>query len=224
MPSITLRTRVAIAASKRATSSPSMPPVCAGPPALLNRQSIFPNFSTASRINACICASSVTSVCRKRQLAPSFFASASPSGTRRPAMTISAPSATKISAVRSPMPLVAPVITATFPSSFPILLSFPDTRGQQPSHPKLRSLELILPAGSSQGELGFGRSSAYFRRGGHFFGARLGLNSGHEETDRRIPARLAGDLPAVSRFLHRILRPLPLALDRRALGAGANPP
>ena len=128
MPSITLRTSVAIAASKRATSSPSMPPVCAGPPALLNRQSILPNFSTASAISACICASSVTSVCRKTQSAPSFFASASPSATRRPAMTIFAPSATKISAVRNPMPLVAPVMTATLPSSLPMLFVLPITR------------------------------------------------------------------------------------------------
>ena len=55
MPSITLRTSVAIAASKRATSRPSMPPVCAGPPALLNRQSMRPNFSTDSSISARIC-------------------------------------------------------------------------------------------------------------------------------------------------------------------------
>ena len=37
-------------------------------------------------------------------------------------MTILAPSATKISAVRRPMPLVAPVITATLPSSRPMLV------------------------------------------------------------------------------------------------------
>ena len=67
MPSMTLRTRVAIAASKRSTSRPSMPPVCAGPPALLNRQSILPNFSTASAISARICSSTVTSVWRKMQ-------------------------------------------------------------------------------------------------------------------------------------------------------------
>src|SRR5436305_1662519 len=42
------------------------------------------------------------------QLVPSFFASASPSGARRPAITIFAPSSTKISAVVDPMPLVAP--------------------------------------------------------------------------------------------------------------------
>ena len=97
-----------------------MPPVCAGPPALLNRQSMRPNFSTASAISACIWASTVTSVWRKTQAAPSCFASASPSGMRRPAITILAPSATKTSAVRNPMPLVAPVITATLPSSLPI--------------------------------------------------------------------------------------------------------
>jgi hypothetical protein len=56
------------------------------------------------------------------QLAPSFFASASPSAARRPAITIFAPSATNISAVCHPMPLVAPVITATLPSSRPMSL------------------------------------------------------------------------------------------------------
>ena len=97
-----------------------MPPTCAGPPALLNRQSILPNLSTASEISDFICASTATSVCWKMQAAPSFFASASPSGMRRPAMTTFAPSATNISAVRSPMPLVAPVMTATLPSSRPM--------------------------------------------------------------------------------------------------------
>jgi hypothetical protein len=38
-------------------------------------------------------------------------------------MTILAPSATKTSAVRKPMPLVAPVITATLPSSRPMSIS-----------------------------------------------------------------------------------------------------
>src|SRR3984957_7951063 len=123
MPSITLRTSVAIAASKRSTSRPSMPPICAGPPALLNRQSMRPNFVSACPISARIWSSTVTSVLRKMQLLPSFFASASPSGTRRPAMTILAPSATNISAVRRPMPLVAPVITATLPSSRPMSFS-----------------------------------------------------------------------------------------------------
>src|SRR3954454_13448215 len=128
MPSMTLRTRVAIAASKRSTSSPSMPPVCAGPPALLNRQSIRPNLSTASPISARIWSSTVTSVWRKTHAAPSLAASASPSGARRPAMTTLAPSATKISAVRNPMPLVAPVITATLPSNRAISVPLPKTR------------------------------------------------------------------------------------------------
>ena len=73
MPSMTLRTSVAIAASKRSTSSPSMPPVCAGPPALLNRQSILPNFSTASAISARIWSSTVTSVWRKTQAGAELF-------------------------------------------------------------------------------------------------------------------------------------------------------
>ena len=44
-------------------------------------------------------------------------------GDTRPAMTILAASATKISAVRNPMPLVAPVMTATLPSSRPMSFS-----------------------------------------------------------------------------------------------------
>jgi hypothetical protein len=66
---------------------------------------------------------------------PSFLASASPSGARRPAMTIFAPSATKISAVRSPIPLVAPVITATLPSNRPMSLSFQDRTGSNYPRP-----------------------------------------------------------------------------------------
>jgi hypothetical protein len=46
-------------------------------------------------------------------------------------MTILAPSATNISAVLSPIPLVAPVITATFPSSLPILLVLLLTRSRE---------------------------------------------------------------------------------------------
>ncbi len=135
MPSITLRTSVAIAASKRSTSRLSMPPVCAGPPALLNRQSMRPNFSTETAISAFICSSTVTSVWRKMQFVPSFLASASPSGARRPAITIFAPSATNSSAVCNPMPLVAPVITATLPSSRPI--SSPLSQSVPPIFPPL---------------------------------------------------------------------------------------
>ena len=120
MPSITLRTSVAIAASKRATSRPSMPPVCAGPPALLNRQSMRPNFSTAAPISARICVfDRDVGLDGRRNRRRAFSASASPSGARRPAMTIFAPSATKTSAVRRPMPLVAPVMTATLPPAVP---------------------------------------------------------------------------------------------------------
>src|SRR5581483_11663212 len=87
-------------------------------------------------------------------------------------MTIFAPSATKISAVRYPMPLVAPVITATLPSSFPICFPLRLIRRQ----PEAASLEPILPAGSSQGELCLSRASAYFRAGGHILGPLVGLN------------------------------------------------
>ena len=63
-----------------------------------------------------------TSVWRKMQAAPSRLASASPSGTRRPAITTFRALGDEISAVRIPMPLVAPVITATFLPAVPCRL------------------------------------------------------------------------------------------------------
>jgi hypothetical protein len=39
-------------------------------------------------------------------------------------MTVVAPSRANSSAVRAPMPLVPPVITATLPSSIPIIVTF----------------------------------------------------------------------------------------------------
>jgi hypothetical protein len=60
------------------------------------------------------------SVRMKLMTGPHFSSNARPSASRRPAATPRAPSVTKISAMRSPMPLVAPVTIATFPSSLPV--------------------------------------------------------------------------------------------------------
>lgn len=57
---------------------------------------------------------------RHRRVEPLGLEALDAAGLRRPAITILAPSATKTSAVRNPIPLVAPVITATLPSSLPM--------------------------------------------------------------------------------------------------------
>ena len=59
--------------------------------------------------------------------------------SERPAMTTRAPSATKRRAVASPMPLVAPVMTATFPSNLPGILLSPlrhQRRGREYHYPR----------------------------------------------------------------------------------------
>jgi hypothetical protein len=62
-------------------------------------------------------ASSATSVRMKLSDGPHRFSNARPSDSRLPAPTTRAPSATKTSAMRSPIPLVAPVTIAILPSS-----------------------------------------------------------------------------------------------------------
>jgi hypothetical protein len=71
---------------------------------------------------------------------------------------------------------VAPVITATLPSSFPILLSFPDTLRQQSSRPNLGHWNRYCLAAQGQRKLGLARTSAYFRTSGHILGPLVGLN------------------------------------------------
>ena len=121
MPSITERTSVAIAASKPSTGTVSMPPTGDGPPALLNRQSSRPHLETQASIIDFTSASFVASAFTKMHLSlPSALSSDLPSSSRRPVATTLAPSATKISTVRRPMPLVAPVTMVILPSSLPM--------------------------------------------------------------------------------------------------------
>ena len=121
MPSITERTSVAIAASKPSTGMVSMPPTGAGPPALLNSASSRPHFARQASNIAFTSASFVASAFTKKQLSlPRLASRLRPSSSRRPVATTLAPSATKISAVRRPMPLVAPVTMVILPSSLPM--------------------------------------------------------------------------------------------------------
>lgn len=124
MPSITERTRVAIAASKPSTGTVSMPPTGAGPPALLKRQSTRPHFDRQASNTRFTSSSRVASAVTKRQLslpsaafkrAPEFLA---PPGRHDPGALLD-----ESSTVRRPMPLVAPVTMVILPSSFPMGLS-----------------------------------------------------------------------------------------------------
>ncbi len=117
MPSMTERTSSAIAASKPSTGMLVMLPVGAGPPALLNRQSMRPKASSAVSTTLIQSASSVASACTNSTAWPSRAASASPSARRRPVNTTRAPSSTNASTVRVPMPLVAPVMIPTLSES-----------------------------------------------------------------------------------------------------------
>src|SRR6266498_966634 len=74
MPSMTERTSSAMAWSKPSTGMPSMPPVGAGPPALLNSASILPWRSSTWRIRRSQSASCVASAGKKLALAPSRLA------------------------------------------------------------------------------------------------------------------------------------------------------
>ena len=122
MPSITERTSSAIAASKPSTGIDAMLPVGDGPPALLNRQSIRPCACMVCSMTRFQSASTVASAWMKRAFVPSLAARASPSALRRPVKTTLAPSAMNSSAVRAPIPLVAPVMMATLLSTMPIVV------------------------------------------------------------------------------------------------------
>src|SRR5215210_6540071 len=97
-------------------------------PALFTRMSTRPSSSLACRTRACAASSSVTSHSTESALPPLPLIRSTSSESRsfrRAATTTDAPSAANASAVASPMPLDAPVITATLPSSFATGNSFP---------------------------------------------------------------------------------------------------
>lgn len=96
-------------------------------------------------ISAWTCDSCVTSARTKSQPARMDCATARPYSSRRPAITSFAPSAAKTSAVRLPMPLVAPVTMHTLSwsrpmPSPPVPSRRPDVIGALPS-PGPESLE-----------------------------------------------------------------------------------
>src|SRR5918995_1596629 len=96
-------------------------------PALLTRISTLPNSSTAFWISPCAWLSSVTSQTAASTRPPLPLIRSTRSASRSSllaATTTTAPSAASASAVASPMPLEAPVTTATLPSSFAIILAF----------------------------------------------------------------------------------------------------
>src|SRR5262245_36057044 len=105
-----------------ATDTLAMLPVDAGPPASLNRQSMRPNALSVWSIRRFQSSWQVASAATNWALWPMRPATAAPSTLRRPVQTTLAPSATNSSAVRAPIPLVAPVMSATLPSTMPMAL------------------------------------------------------------------------------------------------------
>src|SRR4051794_33873286 len=86
-------------------------------PALLKQTSTPPKCSTVAAYMACTSSALVTSACT---YSPSISsARALPTSSARSATTTCAPSAAKRRAPARPMPLAAPVMTATLPASLP---------------------------------------------------------------------------------------------------------
>ncbi len=91
-------------------------------PALLTSTSSRPKVSAATATAAAQSASSVTSWCTYRQdCSPSLSATAAPRSSSTSPKTTRAPSATKCRTCDLPIPRAPPVISATFPSSRPMM-------------------------------------------------------------------------------------------------------
>src|ERR687889_2566543 len=105
-------------------------------PALLTRMSILPNSSTALSTRSWACSSSVTSHLTATAFPPSWVTlstSSSRRSLRRAPATTAAPSATSARTVASPMPLEAPVTTATLPFNLsPMCITSLQVRVLQP--------------------------------------------------------------------------------------------
>jgi hypothetical protein len=111
----------AMVASKLASDRSSSRPPAMAPPALLTRMSTRPFAFEASAIVRTASASSAASA--SMNVAPVAFATSAPSAARRPLKNTMAPSSTKRSTMRLPMPLVPPVTIATLPLSLILSVS-----------------------------------------------------------------------------------------------------
>src|SRR6266567_3294855 len=97
-------------------------------PAFTNSTSIFPSFCETSAYSLSTSVSLATSACTATTPFPIVLTASSSVFLLRPEMATLAPSSCKRLAVASPMPLLPPVTTATFPSSLfmSVSLSLPD--------------------------------------------------------------------------------------------------
>src|ERR687896_2243356 len=119
-------------------------------PALLTRMSILPNSSTALLTRSWACFSSVTSHSTAIAFPPSwdtFSTSSSRRSLRRAPATTAAPSAASARTVASPMPLEAPVTTATLPFNLSAMCitSLCDMELQQDSYALCRAVGVRYP-------------------------------------------------------------------------------
>ena len=101
------------------TEVSAMDPTAPRMPALLNITSSWPHRATAMPTAAATSSSDVTSVNANAAESPSSAARDSPISCWMSARTTDAPSSTNRRAVPAPMPLAAPVMTATMPSRRP---------------------------------------------------------------------------------------------------------
>src|SRR5229473_6305216 len=92
-------------------------------PAFTNSTSILPNFFETSAYSLSMSASLATSACTASTPLPMALTASSSVFLLRPAMATRAPSCWRRFADASPIPLLPPVTTATFPSSLFMLIS-----------------------------------------------------------------------------------------------------
>src|ERR1700686_3114133 len=92
-------------------------------PAFTNKTSILPSFCETSAYSLSMSASLATSPCTATTPFPIVFTPSSRVFLLRPRMATFAPSSCNRFAVASPIPLLPPVTTATFPSSLFMVIS-----------------------------------------------------------------------------------------------------
>src|SRR6185437_8963990 len=204
MPASTARKCTAMIASNCSRSTSANAAYCDDLPALLMRQSSRPKRSTACAIIRSTSASIVTSVRMKLALVPSARANLSPRSARRPAITTCAPSSTNISAVRAPMPLVAPVMTATLPASV-FMSGLPDNEMRGSVPPDVRPLHDLRsqtpPTGGTtrvDRRAGTGMTPGGLSRSASDGFSRQRAERPHGAFDARAPWRTAAESHAMS--------------------------